>query len=287
MAENSMRDYEKSGNQPLCPLVLPFEIGKYKVTDIQLRNVTRLDLNPYFDRSHGKLLYCFKIKRKTDYSIEPKIAGAKLLAHLISMPIQLKDLRIYSLEWLLHIVQYAIKSYKAARFVDNLILRLSLRFIRLRNFAFDELRKDALNTVQYAEFKIPGCHRDSNELIRIGKNLVPFLSTYMAHLQTLCLWRPDDFPWTSIRPDYKRGYYYGGLIRRRYDKLQTPESIKKHVIIFEEDLCELVEQMKDLIFLDIHGEIHEEKVEPYRSVVQAIFPYNRSDIEMFRFRLWL
>ncbi|CAF4268007.1 unnamed protein product, partial [Rotaria socialis] len=89
------------------------------------------------------------------------------------------------------------------------------------------------------------------------------------------------------RPDYKRGYYYGGLIRRRYDKLQTPESIKKHVIIFEEDLCELVEQMKDLIFLDIHGEIHEEKVEPYRSVVQAIFPYNRSDIEMFRFRLWL
>ncbi|CAM4900526.1 unnamed protein product [Rotaria socialis] len=153
--------------------------------------------------------------------------------------------------------------------------------------AFDELRKDALNTVQYAEFKIPGCHRDSNELIRIGKNLVPFLSTYMAHLQTLCLWRPDDFPWTSIRPDYKRGYYYGGLIRRRYDKLQTPESIKKHVIIFEEDLCELVEQMKDLIFLDIHGEIHEEKVEPYRSVVQAIFPYNRSDIEMFRFRLWL
>ncbi|CAF3286635.1 unnamed protein product [Rotaria socialis] len=163
-------------------------------------------------------------------------------------------------------------------------------FIRrycLPDKAFDELRKDALNTVQYAEFKIPGCHRDSNELIRIGKNLVPFLSTYMAHLQTLCLWRPDDFPWTSIRPDYKRGYYYGGLIRRRYDKLQTPESIKKHVIIFEEDLCELVEQMKDLIFLDIHGEIHEEKVEPYRSVVQAIFPYNRSDIEMFRFRLWL
>ncbi|CAF4748963.1 unnamed protein product, partial [Rotaria magnacalcarata] len=154
--------------------------------------------------------------------------------------------------------------------------------------AFDELRKDALNTVEYAEFKISGCHRDSNELIRIGKNLVPFLSTYMPHLQTLCLWRPDDFPWTSIRPDYKkRGYSYGGLIRRWNDKLQTSESIKKHAIIFEEDLCELVEQMKDLIFLDIHGEIHEEKVEPYRSMVQALFLYNRSDIGMFRFRLWL
>ncbi|CAM4749060.1 unnamed protein product [Rotaria magnacalcarata] len=154
--------------------------------------------------------------------------------------------------------------------------------------AFDELRKDALNTVEYAEFKISGCHRDSNELIRIGKSLVPFLSTYMPHLQTLCLWRPDDFPWTSIRPDYKkRGYSYGGLIRRWNDKLQTSESIKKHAIIFEEDLCELVEQMKDLIFLDIHGEIHEEKVEPYRSMVQALFLYNRSDIGMFRFRLWL
>ncbi len=56
-----------------------------------------------------------------------------------------------------------------------------------------------MSTVQYAEFCLPGCHSGSNEAIRIGKQLVPFLSTYMPHLQTLRLWRPDDFPWTSSK----------------------------------------------------------------------------------------
>ena len=60
----------------------------------------------------------------------------------------------------------------------------------------------------------------------------------------------------------------------------------QHVAIFEEDLCQLIKQMKELVFLDIHGEIHKEKVEPYRSMVQRLFPYNRIDIEIFRFRLW-
>jgi hypothetical protein len=53
-----------------------------------------------------------------------------------------------------------------------------------------------LKTVRYAEFSIPSCHRGSNELIHIGKNLLPFLSTYIPHLQTLRLWRQDDFLWT-------------------------------------------------------------------------------------------
>lgn len=44
--------------------------------------------------------------------------------------------------------------------------------------------------------------------------------------------------------------------------------------------------MKELVFLDIHGEIRREKVEPYRSMVQALFPYSRYDIEIFRFRVW-
>lgn len=35
----------------------PFEIGQRKVTDIQFRNVTRLELGGGFDRSIGK--YCF------------------------------------------------------------------------------------------------------------------------------------------------------------------------------------------------------------------------------------
>ncbi|CAF4734955.1 unnamed protein product, partial [Rotaria sp. Silwood2] len=63
--------------------------------------------------------------------------------------------------------------------------------------AADELRKNALNTVRYAEFGIPSCNLGRNEWIHIGKHLVPLLSTYMPHLQALQLWRPDDFPWTS------------------------------------------------------------------------------------------
>ncbi|CAF4540514.1 unnamed protein product, partial [Rotaria sp. Silwood1] len=86
--------------------------------------------------------------------------------------------------------------------------------------AFDELRKNALNTVQYAEFRIPSCHRGSNESIRIGQNLVPFLSTYMSNLQTLRLWRLDDFPWTSIRPDYNKHIYsYSRLVNQWYKPL--------------------------------------------------------------------
>ncbi|CAF3098685.1 unnamed protein product, partial [Rotaria socialis] len=63
--------------------------------------------------------------------------------------------------------------------------------------ASNELKNNIFRTVQYAEFGVPSCHRDSNESISVGKNLVSFLSTYMPHLQTLRLWRPDDFPWTS------------------------------------------------------------------------------------------
>jgi hypothetical protein len=39
-------------------------------------------------------------------SIDQNTARANVLARLISMPIQLKDLRVGEFEWLLHIVQY-------------------------------------------------------------------------------------------------------------------------------------------------------------------------------------
>ncbi len=65
--------------------------------------------------------------------------------------------------------------------------------------ASDDLRNNALSTVQYAEFGISSCNLGQNESINIGKHLVPFLSTYMPHLQTLRLWRPDDFPWTTSK----------------------------------------------------------------------------------------
>lgn len=35
------------------------------------------------------------------------------------------------------------------------------------------------------------------ESIHVGQQLVPLLSTHMPNVQTLHLWRPDDFPWTS------------------------------------------------------------------------------------------
>ncbi|CAF4610386.1 unnamed protein product [Rotaria sp. Silwood2] len=63
----------------------------------------------------------------------------------------------------------------------------------------DKLIINALNTVQYTEFCLPSCNYGCSEQVRIGKNLVPFLSTYMPHLQTLHLWRPDDFLWTSSK----------------------------------------------------------------------------------------
>ncbi|CAF3841972.1 unnamed protein product [Rotaria sp. Silwood1] len=101
--------------------------------------------------------------------------------------------------------------------------------------ASDELRTNALSTVRYVEFCLPSSCTSSNELIHIGQYLVPFLSTYMPHLQTLRLWRLDDFPWTTT----------------------------EHVVVFEQDLCQLVEKLKEFMFLDISGEIHYEKVESY------------------------
>ncbi len=76
-----------------------------------------------------------------------------------------------------------------------------------------------MNTVRYAEFSIPSCHGDTNESIHIGKNLVPFLSTYMPNLQTLRLWRPDDFPWTSSM------YIYNEISHSESDE-QKPKYLK-------------------------------------------------------------
>ncbi|CAF3548040.1 unnamed protein product, partial [Rotaria sp. Silwood2] len=89
------------------------------------------------------------------------------------------------------------------------------------------------------------------------------------------------------RPDYKKGYYGEVSILQWLKSLKTPKSIAKHVAIFEKDLCQLVEKLKEFTFLDIYGEIHYEKVEPYRLMVQSCFPNSRIDVEISRFRLWL
>ncbi|CAM4840050.1 unnamed protein product [Rotaria magnacalcarata] len=126
---------------------------------------------------------------------------------------------------------------------------------------------NALSSVQYAEFCLPSCHRGYNNANHIGKKLVPFLSTYMPHLQTLRLWRPDDFLFTTIRPE----------------KGIRPQN----AAIFEQDLRQLITELKEFTFLDIYGDIHYEKVETYREMVQARFPHSRVDVEISRFCLWL
>ncbi|CAF4304359.1 unnamed protein product [Rotaria sp. Silwood2] len=174
----------------------------------------------------------------------------------------------------------------------------TLRFGNCRGRrAADELRKNALTTIRYAEFGIPSCNLGRNESIDIGKHLIPLLSTYMPHLHTLQLWRPDDFLWTSrnllcflilpVRPSHKYGRHYGPFITRWKRSLSTLESINDHATVFEQDLSQLVEQLKEFIFLDIRGIIPCEKVEPYRLMAQTRFPNSRIDVQLTRFRLWI
>lgn len=56
--------------------------------------------------------------------------------------------------------------------------------------------------------------------------------------------------------------------------------------VFEQDLCQLFEQLKALTFLDISGKLDYEKKEPYYSMVRDRFPESRIDVELSRFRLW-
>ena len=63
--------------------------------------------------------------------------------------------------------------------------------------ALDDLRPQALSSVRHAGFGLQSCHTGNNDLIRAGGQLVPCLGAFMPKLQTLRLWRADDFLWTS------------------------------------------------------------------------------------------
>ncbi|CAF3732143.1 unnamed protein product [Rotaria sp. Silwood1] len=153
--------------------------------------------------------------------------------------------------------------------------------------ASDKLRKNALTTVRHIEFCLSSCNYGSDESAHMGKNLVPLLSSFTPYLQTLRLWRDDDFPWTSIRPKYETKYLCQVFSRHWIKSLRTTQSITEHVAVFQQDLSELVEQLKELVLLDIYGEINREKIEPYRSMVQMHFPNSRVHIEITRFRFWV
>ncbi|CAF3987327.1 unnamed protein product, partial [Rotaria magnacalcarata] len=131
------------------PVTISFEIGQRNLNDIRLENVTKLQFGGCCSRSVGldyKLTYQDKLR-------------AKVFAHLISMPVQLKYLLVEKFQWLVHVIKY----YFCLLSVQN----------------------------------VPSCNHGSNESIDIGKRLILFLSTYMPQLQTLRLWRKDDFPWTT------------------------------------------------------------------------------------------
>ncbi|CAF4593623.1 unnamed protein product, partial [Rotaria sp. Silwood2] len=89
------------------------------------------------------------------------------------------------------------------------------------------------------------------------------------------------------RPNIELGYYYHIDVSQWAATLETSESIVQHVNVFEQDLCQLIERLKQFVFLDIHGEIIPEKLKPYRSMVQKCFPHSRINIELTRFRLWI
>ena len=57
--------------------------------------------------------------------------------------------------------------------------------------------------------------------------------------------------------------------------------------IFEQDLSQLIESLKEFIFLDINGKIDYRKVKPYHLMVQTQFPDSRSIVEASKFSLWL
>ncbi|CAF3837618.1 unnamed protein product [Rotaria magnacalcarata] len=96
---------------------------------------------------------------------------------------------------------------------------------------------------------------------------------YMPHLQTLRLWRPDDFAWTTVLPNSPEGYFREASHHPWWTVLYTSELI--------------VEQLKHFVFLDIYGAIPYQKVQAYRSMVQTRFPNCRSHVDVSRFCLWL
>ncbi|CAF3999348.1 unnamed protein product, partial [Rotaria sp. Silwood1] len=76
------------------------------------------------------------------------------------------------------------------------------------------------------------------------------------------------------------------LTNKWMESLKTSESIVEHVAIFEYHLSQLIQQLKQFIFIDIYGKIDRQKIKPYRSMIQTHFPNSQGDIQISRIRLW-
>ena len=64
-------------------------------------------------------------------------------------------------------------------------------------------------------------------------------------------------------------------------------SLAEHAILLEQDLCQLVTHLKQLVFLDLYGKVWQQKVELYRDMLDTRFPNSRHAVNLFRLRLWL
>ncbi|CAF4348904.1 unnamed protein product, partial [Rotaria magnacalcarata] len=76
-------------------------------------------------------------------------------------------------------------------------------------------------------------------------------------------------------PDIKPACFKYVNVSRWIESLQTSESIAEHTNVFEQDLSQLIERLKEFVFLDIHGKIDPEKLESYRTMAETCFPQSQ------------
>ena len=113
------------------------------------------------------------------------------------------------------------------------------------------------------------------------------------------------FFFVKVRPEYSSKHSFQVLTKQWIQSSQTSESIgmyrhrlkykfvknrffsASYTAAFEQNLCELVEQLKQLFYLDIYGDIDREKVNSYLSMVKRRFPNSRVYVDRSRFRLWI
>ena len=57
-------------------------------------------------------------------------------------------------------------------------------------------------------------------------------------------------------------------------------------LTLKQDLCQLMEGLKDLTFLDIYGGVSRKKARAYRLMPRTHFPRGHIRVELIRFRLW-
>lgn len=184
------------------------------------------------------------------------------------------------------------------------------------NFSFLAVILDVTNSFILANicyiYLIHICHVYKHCVF--GERMI-FLGHRVSYFQQDCrkkLWSLDlnyfslkSVFFVLVRPSYRKSSYpftihrwlrslrtmIDRLVYALYDKaIGWSDSfffvLVRHVAVFERDLFQLFEQLKELTFLDISGKIDYVKIDPYHKMARTCFPNSRIDVEMSRFRLW-